>query len=352
MKTHYRTATTASILIIVVLSSCSSTNLLTVSVTEPSIVFIPLNITTVGIIDRSLPSKENESTDKIDKILSAEGKDLDKNAAHEAVQGLNDELLKSNRFSEVKIIDGVNVRSPGSGVFPAALSWETVEQICNENNVDALFVLSFYDTDTKIAYNAVPVEIAGPMGIKIPAIEHHANVTTLIKSGWRIYDPINKSIHDEYLENKTVRSNGVGINPAKAIESITGRNEAVLQVSNNMGHAYALRILPYRIRVTRHYYVKGTDNFVVGKRRAQTGNWDGAAELWEKEVSNSKSKIAGRACYNMGIINEINGDLDAAVEWTSKSYTDYGNKFALDYVNILKYRIQKNIQLQQETSNE
>jgi hypothetical protein len=190
------------------------------------------------------------------------------------------------------------------------------------------------------------VKVNGPLGIKIPALEHHANVATLIKTGWRIYDPVNKIILDEYLENEHVTSTGAGINPVKAIESIMGRNEAVLQVSNNMGHSYALRILPYRIRVTRHYYVGGTANFKMAKRRAQTGNWNGAADLWEKEVSNPKRKVAGRACYNMGIINEINGDLNAAVEWTSKSYTDYKNKKALQYLNVLNYRIDREMQLQ------
>ena len=71
----------------------------------------------------------------------------------------------------------------------------------------------------------------------------------------------------------------------------------------------------YRIRVARRYYVRGTTNFKIAKHRAQTGNGDGAAELCNKEVSNPKRKVAGRACYNMAIINEINDDLNAAVEW-------------------------------------
>jgi len=71
----------------------------------------------------------------------------------------------------------------------------------------------------------------------------------------------------------------------------------------------------YRIRVARRYYVRGTNNFKIAKRRAQTGNGDGAAELCDKEVSNSKRKVVGRACYNLAIINEINDDLHAAVEW-------------------------------------
>jgi len=349
MRKIYNITAISILLINIILCSCSSTNSLTISVTEPAPVYVPSNIKSVGIIDRSLPSDENEKIiDQIDKILSAEGKNLDKDGARESIVGLFDELINNDRFSEVKIIDSLNVRSPGPVIFPSPLSWKTIEQICYENNVDAIFVLSFYDTDTKIDYKAVPVEVGGLLKIKVPVIEHHATVATLIKTGWRIYDPINKFMLDEFLVNETVVLKGVGINPVKAIEAVMGRKEAVLQASNNIGYNYALRILPYRIRVARRYYVRGTNNFKIAKRRAQTGNWDGAADLWDKEVSNPKRKVAGRAYYNMAIINEINGDLTAAVEWASNSYTDYKNKKALRYINVLKYRIERNKQLQQQ----
>ena len=138
---------------------------------------------------------------------------------------------------------------------------------------------------------------------------------------------------------------GKGINPLKAVEAIMGRKEAVLQSSTTIGSNYSTRVLPYTIRVSRDYYVRGTDKFKTAKRRAQTGNWDGAAELWNEEVDNPKRKIAGRATYNMAIINEINGDLNKAIEWASISYTDYKNKLALSYINVLKRRIAKNNQL-------
>ena len=348
MRKIYSTTAIPVLVISIILCSCSSTNSLTISVTEPAPVYVPSNIKSIGIVNRSLPLEKNKNIDKLDKILSAEGKNLDKEGARESVVGLFDELKNNNKFSEVKIIDSVDVRSPGAGVFPSVLSWKTIERICYENNVDAIFVLSFYDTDAKIDYKAVPIKIDGPLGIKIPAVEHHAIIATLIKTGWRIYDPANKFILDEYLVNENIVLTGAGINPIRAIEAIMGRKEAVLQLSNSIGHNYALRILPYRIRVSRHYYVRGTNNFKIAKRRAQTGKWDEAAELWDKEVSNLKRKVAGRACYNMAIINEINGDLNAAVEWASKSYTDYKNKKALRYLNVLKYRIERNMQLQQQ----
>ena len=167
-------------------------------------------------------------------------------------------------------------------------------------------------------------------------------MTTLVKTGWRIYDPASKTVLDEYIYNESVVSSGKGINPLNAIAALTGRKEAVNNVSNKAGHGYAMRIIPYRVKVYRDYYVKGTDNFEIARRKAELGKWDEAGSLWEKETTNSSSKIAGRAAYNMAIINEINGDLDAAKKWAQKSYEDYNNKPALDYVRILENRQYKN----------
>ena len=52
----------------------------------------------------------------------------------------------------------------------------------------------------------------------------------------------------------------------------------------------------------------------------------------------------------MAIINEINGDLDKAMEFASKSYTDYNNKDALRYINILKYRLAEKRELNRQLS--
>jgi len=331
-----------------IMLSCSSMNSLTIPVTEPAPVYLPSSIQSVGIINRSLPSEKNKQMDDIDKFLSVEGKNFDIDGANASVQGLFDELKKNERFAELKIIEVDNMKNPGMGVFPAPLTWNQVAQICEQQQVDALFALSFYDTDAKVNYNANPVKINTPLGVSLPMVETEVTIRTLIKTGWRIYDPSNEIIQDEFNMTSEQVSSGRGINPMNAAQAVIGRKEAVMQISNGLGQEYALRILPYRHRVNREYYVKGTDNFEVGRRRAQTGNWDGAAELWEKETTNSKAKIAGQAYYNMAIINEINGNLEEAIDWASKAYADYRNKPALDYLKILKNRLYRDEQLKSE----
>ncbi len=335
---------------VLILGSCGSTNRLTMAATEPARITIPSDVMKIGIINRSVPSEGNKVIDQIDKILSLEGLKMDKEGAEAAVLGVKDELTRFDRYESVHIIDDLEVQRKGLGVFPAALSWEQVNQICEENDVDLLISLEFFDTDTKADVQAVMVEVPNNLGIKAKVPHTRVSLNTVIKNGWRVYYPPTKDILDEVASNNYVTSTGQGINPVKAMEAVIGRKEAVLQNSTYIGNLYGLDTRAKSRRVTRDYFVSGTDNFVVAKRRAQTGDWEGAAQLWEQELKNPKGKIAGRACYNMAISSEINGDLDQAVEWASKSYADYRTSEALDYIKILRNRIADERLLDQQLS--
>jgi hypothetical protein len=322
-----------------ILTSCK-TQELWLTVVEPAPVTLSKDIVRVGVINRSMPTDETKVLDVIDKVLSLEGVDLDKDGAWQAVKGLSDELLNNNRFAEVKNLKDIDFRTPKLGLFPNPLSWEIVDKICKETGTDALFSLETYDTDTKVNYSTRTIDKKTVLGT-IPLIEHHADMETIVKTGWRIYDPANQVIADEFRHFQSVVFSGTGINPMVAVAALIKRKDAVIEVSNKAGHGYALRLIPFELRVMRDYFVKGTNNFKIARRKAQLGKWDEAGVLWEKETANPERKIAGRACYNMGIISEINGDLNAALKWSQKSYEDYNTKLALRYTRILENRMMK-----------
>ena len=328
------------ILIAAVLASCKTQHLY-LNVVEPAPVTISKDIKKIGVINRSMSTDETRVVDVIDKALSLEGANLDKDGAMESIKGLSDELLNNNRFVEVKTLNDIDFRTPKLVLFPVPLTWEIVDQICKETETDALFSLEKYDTDTHINYSTGKVDIKTLLG-SIPGIEHRASMETIVKTGWRIYDPSSKRILDEYIYNESIVFSGRGVNPLLAAAALIGRKEAVNEVSNKAGHGYALRILPYQLRVMRDYYVKGTDNFKVARRKAQMGKWDEAGELWMEETENRNMKVAGRATYNMAIINEINGDLGSALQWAQKAWEYYKVKLALKYVRILENRMYKN----------
>lgn len=317
-------------------SSCATQGLY-LNVTQPAPVTIAPEIKTVGIIDRSNPTDQTKTFDLVEKILTLEGTDLDEVGTGEAIRGVTDELKENDRFSDVRFLRDFDFKASNIGVLPMPLTWDQVRQVCNDAGVDALFALEMYDTDTRVNYSAEKIKIKTPLG-EIPGLEHIANMETLVKTGWRIYCPGEDVIADEYIVNEAVVFSGRGINPAAAVAGLLNRKEAVKEVSNKAGRIYASRLLPYRISVDRDYYVKGTDNFKIAKRKARLGKWDEAGDLWQKETGNPRSKIAGRACYNMAIINEINGNLDSALEWAQRAYEDYRNRLALRYSRILENR--------------
>jgi hypothetical protein len=335
------------VLISAVFMSCKTQELY-ISVLEPAPVTLAPSIKKIGIINRSLTSEETKKLDVIDKAVTLEGAELDKEGAEAAIKGLSDELLANDRFTEVKPVLHVDFRTTGMGVFPVALTWEIVEKICRESGTDALFALELFDTDTKVGFNADKGNIETPLG-KIPALASRAEIVTLVKTGWRIYDPVNRTLPDEYLMNEEIVFSGRGINPVAAAAGIIDRKDAVRDAGFKTGQAYALRILPRQFRVQRDYYVKGTNNFKIAKRKAQTGNWNEAGGLWEKETNNQNSRIAGRAYYNMAIISEINGELDTAMKWAQQAYENFKNRLALRYVRILENRkISRSILEEQE----
>ena len=326
------------LLLLVAASAIScATQELYLNVTQPAPVTIAPEIKTVGIIDRSNPTDQTKTIDMIDQLMTLEGDELDSLGTREAIRGVTEELKQNDRFNEVKLLDNLKFQASAVGALPPPLTWEQVELICRENGTDALFALEMYDTDTHINYSTAKTVVKTPLG-DIPAIEHIASMDVVVKTGWRIYSPADRSVLDEYIVGETVNFSGRGINPVNAVGALMNREAAVKQVSNKAGHIYALRLIPYRLRATRDYFVKGTDNFKTAKRKAQLGQWDEAAVLWEKEINNPDMKVAGRAHYNMAIINEINGDLDTALEWAQKSYSDYNTRQALDYVRILENR--------------
>lgn len=320
------------------LTSCSATNSLSLTVTEPAVVHLPPSIKRVGLINRSVPSEGRGGLATIEAILSAEGLKLDKAGARAALQGLADRLQNSGRFEVVVLPDSIPLAASGLKGMPAALAKKEVEALCKRLGVDAVFSLSYYDTDTQVNASVGVVESDVPLGIPVKLPAHQLELNTAVRSGWRLYLPELPLPLDQWEYTDFLQVRGSGINPLEALNSIANRKERILDLSRETGFLHGGRLEAARIRVNREYFVRGTPAFARGKRLARTGAWNAAARLWEQETTHPKRKVAGRAHHNMAIINEINGDLEAALVWAREAYATYGNRQALRYSQILQHR--------------
>jgi len=328
------------------LCSCSSTNLMSLSVTVPAPVSLSPAAHSAAVVNRS--GDDNSAVDRLHRTLSLETRNLQTEGARASMRGLADELIKDGRFANVIRLDSLDLRSYGAGVFPTYLSWDTVERICRQNHADVLFSLELFDAASKVNVGSAPALLANPLGA-VAVLDQPFGVNTRVKTGWRIYDPATRNILDEYVLYKDLDFQGRVGNPVRAANSMLGRQEAVRQAGIEAGQSYALRIVPYSIRVSRFYFVRGNGNFIIAKRMAQSGDWDGAARIWQQESTSSSRKVAGRACYNMAIISEINGDLNGAVTWSTKAYEVYNVRLALSYLNVLHNRQNEDAVLKSQT---
>jgi len=325
----------SALALLLVLSSCKNTVRLTIQ--DPPAVFLEKSYVTAGVVNRSFAKGAGKVVDVIDNALTLEG-NLDNVGSEAATQGMFDELTTNQRFEYVAKLDSIAVENRAGDVFPAPMEWSEVTRLCEENGVQILFVLEVYDTDTKVDYDMRMVNQTTPLGtVQVP--RHTATAITRVTTGWRLYDPANKLIRDEFFVKDRIRNTGSGINPAKAASVLMNRGQAVKQISGQVGRFYAGRVRSQSFRVSRMYFKSGSQNLKIGHRRALVGDWNGSADAWRKDVDSPKRKVAGRACHNMAIDAEINGDIKGALEWAQKAYTDYRIKESRDYARILRDRV-------------
>ena len=65
-------------------------------------------------------------------------------------------------------------------------------------------------------------------------------------------------------------------------------------------------------------------------------------------INDSDIKIRGYAAYNLALAAEVQGDLDVALDWAKKSYSDFRNKKALSYSRVLQQRIYDQARLKEQ----
>lgn len=317
--------------IIVFCYSCSPTNLMSLSVTEPAPVSLSPAAKVAVVVNRSRAADDSRGLDAIHRTMNAESKKFQLEGSESSVTGLTDALIRSNRFVSVKPLNDLDLRSYGAGVFPVTLSWDTVEKICRENQADVLFSLELFDVESQVGLTLVTMGRV---------------VKTRVNTGWRIYDIASHRVLDKFTYYSDLNIQGTILTTAT---TMLGYKEEVLKAGHRCGEDYASRIIPYSLRLSRNYYVRGNGSFKVAQRMAQAGDWDGAARIWRTATNARSGKVAGRACYNMAIIGEINGDPAGALQWAQKAYELYKTPYALDYANILQQRISNDALLRSQT---
>ena len=300
--------------------SCTSTKQLKITFTEPSPVDLSNQIKKIGIVNSSLAKSEKSYSNGLEQLIVLEERWLAEKGTEAALTGLFDELAQDTRFESVKILDKTAQKTNDFGSSPDEATWQQIALICEKNGVDAIFSLASHDTETKFSFKKTKLNQLDMMRNATEVSGQEITLKTLIENGWRIYDPNQRILIDEFTTNEQVNASAKGINQIDALQAIDNRRENLLKQSKQSGSAYGYRMQPRKLDVYRDYYATGSQKMELADAKIENGEYSEASTLWKQEISNPKTKISSRACYNLAVLSEFNGDLNNAMKWAVKSY--------------------------------
>lgn len=347
MKTLYLLFISSTL--IVLISSCAGTRNMEVQVLRPALISVPQEIKTIAVLNRSIPTAPSG----IEGTLTGETPVQDKELSAECLRGLTSTLNTSERFKFQLVDYNLDAADPKSLSFGAPMSWESVDTLCSRLQVDGLLVLEYFDTDFSVN------NPAGAAGQIIQGIANGGQTSVTVtgtataNAGFRVYYAKERSMAYEDNFNYRKRWQQTANNAFEAVGKLVKRNAALIDVSFETGHEFAMNIVPLYFWENRLMYKGKKDELQKGERQALSKDWEGAKTTWMNvyEVS-GKSKERGKAAYNTALAFEVLGDLNEAQKWATRAYVESGKQDMLRYSEILDQRLREQDRLKEQLPTE
>ena len=333
----------------ILLIGCSSTEQLAISIVEPAPVQLSSAVKRIGVV-KNIPASINESklSDGLASLVSRDDEYLTQKGVDAALEGLLIKLLQDPRFDTI-----INLSEEGQliqmeGGQPTLESWQNIEAFCRHHRLDAIFSLDYYQADTRYTLKKTKVYERDIIRADVAKKAHQLTLETLIENGWKIYDPFQKNVLDEFFFEDQITSSATGSSPMRAYRSIGALQDSLVIKSKGSGSAYGSRLEPFESTIYRAYYTKGSSGIISAHHKVIEEDWEGAIDLLKNELTTQKSKLQAMSCHNLAVIYEFLEDLNEARHWAEKAYEYNPGKKSMFYLNELDERIAQNRQVAEQ----
>ncbi|MDB4922683.1 DUF6340 family protein [Mucilaginibacter sp.] len=196
--------------------------------------------------------------------------------------------------------------------------------------------------------------------VKLTASKYHANYLLALKSftadiglsdiaNYTTYYNTNTAVNFVLYESNGIyhrNLNGTavdaqseqpyfGLLPTLLIHPTVKGNKQSIKTSAEHATENALQdYFPYTITHNRPLYNDAI--FLPAIKEIQTGNFDKADSLLAPFLQDKNPQIASKAAYNLAVVYESEGDIDAAIDLAQQSSDKYNNEFATAILAELK----------------
>lgn len=161
---------------------------------------------------------------------------------------------------------------------------------------------------------------------------------------WNFYDLKEKKIVYQYNQIDTVAWQSPGVTFAKAASYMPEKGSAIFEAASLSGISFAELLTPHWEFVQRMYYQSGHIDLKKTEKLISEEKWLEAAAIWKANIDNKNKSITAKSLFNLALACEMEGELDAAIEWAVRSYHVFGQKNELhaencqNYIRILSVR--------------
>ena len=312
------------LLVTFVFSSCATFKTSFYQVKKPSTIELGDHISSIQLVNHTLyPWNETVRTSPF--LYNEDQRNiLNQKGMMHCVLSLKSELVHSPKNINTKIGITDWPRDEIDTLF-GPVKQEDIELILKTSDADVLIVLDdFWMSGKSIYYKK---------GNKDPL--YQINTSAL----WRIYDTRNQVYIDEFAQQDSLRWPLAIYDPKYSDEKLAAYEKASIQNGEN----YAHYIFPSWLWIKRHYFHTGNAVLKEGARYFQTKQYEKAFNTWFKLTESEDSEIKAKACYNLALIKELNGELPAAMEWLNQADKSVKDDFLLQMITDYKISLKKRL---------
>lgn len=286
--------------ITLLLTSCASTNFISIDVMTPARVSFPSDVVNLVIVDNAATQTDDEGHVTIDFKRSVEANAASTDTAKIVFkEALTQFMNEENYFNKVSLYPH-NTRTDNDYLRVSTLTKKELQDVRIEMNAEAVLSLDMFVTSTdmvlglsighfvSMGYN----ELRGKIGISYRLFN---------KQGGLIAGPI-VYVDSAFWNNQE--------------QYIPHRNDALKEMALVAAEKITKDLIPYWEKQDRWYYSDGKSEMKAAAKLAKAGNWHDAALIWgelyeKEEKEQRKIKLAS----NIALANECLDDIENAGKW-------------------------------------
>jgi hypothetical protein len=293
--------------IILLFSSCVSTNYLIVEFKEPARITLPPEVVNVVVVDNSYMSEEQPSHVVLPQ------KDTILVSADSARMHLGESMAKY--MEEEKFFNAVtyypNFRR-GADSLQIYLTNDQIADICYKTNSDALICIN-------------QSIISGTMEL-IPFFYDYAVLSVGVAASIKAYKADGTALHDSYILADTLFWEGIPkemkvSKKASADVPIIDIQQSMMESAEMAADVLTNLYIPFWSKEERHYYTGGSSEMKKAAAHANEYQWSEAALIWGKLYEQETKPVKQiRLAYNIALANECLNDIDNALIWNKTAF--------------------------------